>query len=321
MFEKLKLSLLASMLSCMATGAMAYTSASASIGDMTFTLIDLDPNDGIAPSFRFLSSPDQNASIDLFTTLYSQGEEVSAVQTWTPASAGVERAFNLSANTPTQDFRSALSIRDSGISASADAWGPSTTFGFFANSLLLPMVGMGLELSPKTLLHITANAQAKVAVGNSQCGPQFIADEDLAMFGPCSSEYGQAEATLSIQGSFNDGVTSGSFSFKDKVKAVATTGSGRWVPSVVGEYGFPVGVEGSLMLPGQDDFEEQSKAWSIYMTNPSAKAMLASVSMNLKVLGNGMSAPVPEPDAIWLALCGVVGLGLMKARQSRDAQG
>ncbi|HRH17429.1 MAG TPA: hypothetical protein PKV17_10120 [Aquabacterium sp.] len=301
---------------------MAYTSASASIGDMTFTLIDLDPSDGIAPSFRFLSSPDQNASIDLFTTLYSQGEEVAAIQTWTPASEGVERAFNLTANTPTQDFRSALSIRDSGISASADAWGHATTFGFVANSLLSPSAGMGLELSAKTLLHITANAQAKVAVGNSQCGPAFLVDDEAAMLGPCSNEYGQAEATLSIQGSFNDGVTYGSFAFKDKVKAVATTGFGRWVPSVIGEYGFPVGVEGSsLMLPGPDDLEEQSKAWSIYMTNPSAKVMLASVSMNLKVLGNGMTAPVPEPDAIWLALCGVVGLGLMKARYPRPAQG
>jgi len=181
MCAKLKLSLLASVMSCLASGAMAYTSASASIGDMTFTLIDLDPSDGIAPSFRFLSSPDQNASIDLFTTLYSQGEEVAAIQTWTPASEGVERAFNLTANTPTQDFRSALSIRDSGISASADAWGHATTFGFVANSLLSPSAGMGLELSAKTLLHITANAQAKVAVGNSQCGPAFLVDDEAGV--------------------------------------------------------------------------------------------------------------------------------------------
>jgi hypothetical protein len=146
----------------LAAPAHASFSVSSSLTDITFTLTDLDPDDGIEPWYTFIESPDPLS--DTLTTSVSLDVLPRRVSDRSDAVGS-----NLAVNLDRQGVVSHASTGPTSVQVSANATGlPQADFrGEAAIAARDDAYLYGLQLSPNTRLTVTA--QAEVSANLSSC--------------------------------------------------------------------------------------------------------------------------------------------------------
>lgn len=277
------------------SSAFASASSSADISNLTFSLIDLDPTDGVAPSFQFLSTgtyagsyaTQVSGSVQNNAGPYSSANfTVGDVTTFADLKhTEVIPGVTISAAAG-QYF---LNVSGSAQSASTSYNGAATTQS--GSSYYYPPSLVGLQLSANTALIITADAATQAAATNSCTNTGY--------YGNCE----QASATVSMQltGPALSGGTGGQSSSASLSSSV--TGSGGYYTYVYDPvHGYYTNVYHAP--DGSPLSQAAAKKLSVSFVNNSSANEVASFSASVSVTGSAVTA-VPEPSTFAL-----VGLGL-----------
>jgi hypothetical protein len=262
----------------------AAASSSATLGNVSITLIDLDTADGIAPSISFLPGPQGYAGplISGAAHSFSPGEEFNNFER-----AGTRAGASLSDGAHTALASSAASVTGAGtgtgigigfgaMSANGAALSATDGYGRYESFATVPaaVTGQGFVLSANTMVRfsITGNAQAAYTLGYHAQSAE--------------GEYASGLLTLLVSGAAADG--SGDLIDAQRESAV--------VRSMIGH-----------SAPGPD-----SASWSGLLTasysNLAAHSSLGNFYAEASAAGFSVSAvPEPETAAMLLAGLGLVG--------------
>ena len=141
---------LACLLCALGSQAMASSQASASISNLRFQLIDLNPMDGISASVTFGTG---STTLSLSGSDGALGDSDSAARTRS-GYMSFSRTYDISLD----NLSGHASIADGSLNVSGSATGTSTSFNAQASSY-----ASQLQLSAQTLLIITADASVAAA--------------------------------------------------------------------------------------------------------------------------------------------------------------
>lgn len=262
--------------------AAAGPVGSASITQLTFTLIDLDQNDGVGPSLQWASAygfTQVDRQYGQVVTLFPQG---GGLPQWSAS-------FSLSDPTALSESFSFLDVLNAALgggSASTDAGGLSA--GVAANageSLNAFAYGSGsFLLSANTELRVSATLTTHVA-GPGSAGFQGPAGVDPAFAVPYAQSAAYAELYLEGQ------------------SALSTVDGLSYTPHT------PLTL-GTLAYAGDDE-----QVMELVLRNDSAAdfmggfyALVQASAMELENVN--VQQPVPEPDTLPLVLWGLAAAGL-----------
>lgn len=144
-----------------ASHALAASQASASLSDITFTVIDLTPDDGIAPSFTILNGGTR-LSVNAGDGQIGESRQDNVALPGTFSYRGTVLAELSRAQAFSLAGSDALTVRGSanGIWTSFQAWA--------STGIVSPDYGIGLQVAANTLLLIDAKANLSAAAVNGQ---------------------------------------------------------------------------------------------------------------------------------------------------------
>lgn len=265
----------------------AASSAQATLGNLSFQLIDLNPNDGITPWISFA----QGAQ----SAVLASANQPLASQNGSAAAFGAFGNVGTSANVP---------LAGSWASISGDAL-KTLSAGGFAAGLTPELIGYGqssfsaeahgnhfwggsFTLSPFTLLVVAGQGQVNAAT-TIGLDPQTWA-----------SEGAWASIGLSLNGVGSDG--NGNQSSSDGVYANA---SYQYGPDGQGNWGYQ---------PQAFDIQESV---TVSFLNLTAGNLQGSLQAMVSVNGQSAVTAVPEPGSVALMLSGLGLIGWFGRRQSR----
>ncbi len=342
MRSNLRAAALAALSCTVASAAWANAQATASVGNLTFTLYDLNAEDGIAPTFKFgtgIGSPGSTSTSALATQNndYENGSEsLTRAKPFEAHTSGV-------ALTNTQAYGTVLPYA---VAAFGQAGAASTSFSASASATSGNTSLGGIELSANTLLVIHADVAVSGSVAASTCTSPY--------YNYCSGD--RATASVSINLNFNNGgdpSSSGNGTFSSGLIGVAySVGDTNYVyDPVTGGYGY-------VTTPAVLSFDK-TNAVSLVFANNTNLAQSGVLSMSASVYGAsqigtadpllvppipivpdaavmtstlqqigevaaggrvyGMVASVPEPGT-WATMgLGLLGLAAVSRRRHRQA--
>jgi MYXO-CTERM domain-containing protein len=257
--------------------AHAAAGAEARIVDITYTLVDLDPTDGIAPAFSVVNDPMVNRlrtelTVDVANSLLGTSDNAINANFSFIAPLSLDRAV------VGNQAHATASPTDVSAWVLSEAKGHASAFSSAVSNLLFTG-DFGLQLTPHTSITISADAIVK-AFDTGAPGPEGIEP----------FEHAQAESWIRIQaGDPGDG--SGP---QDELSMfVAQTNADAAADTVDG-----------------------SGAMSVSFSNLSAAPLFGYLSMRSTADAFGVT-PVPEPPAWALALVGLAGLTLLRRHRAR----
>lgn len=313
MFRHLVLAVAASAALAGASPATATSSASATLTQFGYTLVDLNPSDGVEPAvvFPVSTSPWGGALFHTYvetiaTDMTVGSDKVSnwSLLTFGPASASAARGLARSqAEVAGSAASHSLSVHASGASlgASFSPLGQSprlnSQFGAFATVGTSP-ASIPFVLSPHTKLIFSgqANLQATTTVG------AFGPDD----YYPPWQEYANAEVWLQTSSIAESG---------GSVSQVAVDGRSLYATYLT--YGATFDPVTGLS-PYQYDGESLSlgpEMLSVAFTNDTADALVGTLDVYSAVSGISPFAPVPETGTGWMMLAGLAGLVCIRPRR------
>lgn len=318
---------LACALSCVAPSVFAAAQSSASIDSISFQLIDLNPFDGIATSYSFVTGAG-STSLSASATNNPQGESDSLSKTRT----GTFKFSQLFA-TDVVDTASTASISNQALTASGSATAPGASYSASAST---GMSGyyysspLNLTLSANSVLVISANASLFASATNPQgsCGYYYCSPTDQA----------NASATLSLNYSYGmpGGYMNYSFSDTTSLNSSATPAYTRqdyvgyeMVPYYTDSTGYTYYYYNPIYqytdVPKVEQTQSSDRMLTVAFmntTNMEQKAslyfgVLASGSSSSGLAASFSAAPVPEAEtyALFLAGMGVVGATALRRRR------
>lgn len=283
----------------------AASSASATVGGLTFQVIDLNPFDGVDAAFSFIASSTGSTSL-----------QVSANDNGQSDSSSKSRSQGFYTKTlSTEDLTNATataSVAPYEVSASGSATGYNTSFNAQASTSAGSYYGSNgiLSLSANSLLIVSADATLNAKAANGDLGCYY-----------CGSDWSTASATFSLSYSYYSGPVSNSYSFTDSVSTSASAYSGYY--NYV--YNPETGSYDYVYVKGSDADNTVTRTFTAVFTNSSATTQFAGLSMAANVYGYGssafpqlLSAPtaaVPEASAMTMALAGLGMAGLIYRRR------
>lgn len=284
----------------------AASSASATVGGLTFQVIDLNPFDGVDAAFSFVAT--STGSTTLQVSANDNGESDSAsksrAQAFYTKTLSTEDLTNASATAAVSQYA---------VSASGSATGASTSFNAQAGTSSGYYYGSSgiLSLTANSLLIVSAEASVSAKATQADCGYYYCG----------SSDWANSSATFSLNYSYYSGPVSNSYSFTDSVSTSASAYSGYY--NYV--YNPETGWYDYVYVNGSDADNSVTRTFTAVFANSSATTQFAGLSMSANVAGYGssafpqvMSAPaaaVPEADAVAMALAGLGVAGLMYRRR------
>lgn len=285
----------------------AASSASASVGGLTFQVIDLNPFDGVDAAFSFVA-----------TAVGSTNLQVSATDNGESDSASKSRSQAFYTKTlSTEDLANATataSVAQYAVSATGSATGINTSFNAQAGTSSGYYYGSSgiLSLSANSLLIVSAEASVSAKATHADCGYYYCGSNDWA----------NSSASFSLNYSYASGPINTSYNFNDSVSTSASAYAGYY--NYV--YNPETGWYDSVYVNGSDADNSVNRTFTAVFTNSSATTQFAGLSMSANVYGYGssafpqlLSAPtaaVPEASAITMALAGL-GMGGLIYRRRR----
>jgi hypothetical protein len=290
------------------SSVLAAAQSSATISGLNFTLIDLNPRDGIAPSFSFLSQSGSTI-LSISATDNALGEADSAFS----KRAGTFTFSNQFLSDLTHADASA-SVSGNALTASGSASGAQTSYNASAstgpsnNTYPYYNGALNLSLSANSLLLIEADVSLLASASNpSACGYYYYYCDP--------SESASANATLSLSYSYYQGNSSASFNDNKSVALQAIARGPSF--SRYGQYNPYSGYyeEVYTSIPGTEETKSLNDVLTTVFTNSSGATQVGALGLSVVASGFGTSpAPVPEPSSYALLL---TGLGVMGALANR----
>ena len=302
MSEVLKFSVVS--LALISTVAMAGGQSSASIGNVRFSVLDMDAADGVTAAYEFLPSA---ATGWLTGASVSAGDDsVLDASLSTDNATGPGLFEPLSIQAELGGAYSSVKIENGVISTSGgfSASGPVARYeSRVATGGLSPSQGgvWSIDLTPQSILFITVDAEASAWAGNLLCETGSEANA-YGMGAGCGPEVaaGVASMSLTYQYAASNG-TKVSYSFYDEVRAQAD------VYSMYGRFLFgPDGWTRELLWVDPDESQYNSGTLTAVFVNSSDEYQRANMMLNATAFGYGMW-PTPVPEISTLSM---YGLGL-----------
>lgn len=275
-----------------AAPAAAGSFASASLGQFSYTLFDLNPTDGLAPSVAFtLTSSPYGSYVQAGATDPSIGSESGSA--WSLVAFGpaaVSSAVGLgSAQASVSGSPTAGGLLYQASGGALGSTLPSFSTQFSASAAAANLGSLGFSLSPYTLIVFNGNASllAQTTQGFNPNGFQ--------------TEFASAGVSINVNGPTSSG-GQGSQSSGDNRSLFASYTS-VFDPNT-----------GGFVYTGQT-LTLNNVPMSASFTNYTAVALGGQLSLNVNVNGNSPLTPVPEPGSATLLLAGLAGLGWWARRR------
>ncbi len=164
--QRLGATLAAALLSLAAAQAQALTTAQTSLSNLKLWVFDLDPTDGIAPSFALLSNPADGAQV------YASLDGGSSQGLWgqVPASVGL----SLGSTQVGASLAGVVDLASFALTAQASSQGG----GGFANAAL----SFGVSFSARTLLLVTGDASGSASAAQLGMGEYALSNSRLGFY-------------------------------------------------------------------------------------------------------------------------------------------
>lgn len=266
--------------------AAAVTTASASVTDLEFTLVDLDPGRAVAPSLSWVSS---------FTSVQATRDYGELVTLLPQADGSVQWSVSYTGKAVVEGntaeaLLQALGAQVQGATASTGAGSLSAQVGTAQGKASLfgfALASGDFLLSAMTELHVTARLNAATGgPGSNGFVAPAGASADVAV--PFSQGYGYAEL------------------FLDGNSVLATVNGVSYTPNA-----------NPASYPVSAYLDAQEKSVELIFRNESASEVGASFYALVQASGAEITSAVPEPSQ-WLLM--VLGLGLVGRAAQRRAR-
>lgn len=285
--------------------AQAGAYATASVGQLGFQLIDLDANDGILPSYTLNLGGTANSGSG-YATPYVSSVSVSATDSslgWSDsASKSRDQLFSqMSLDVATGNAQAHGDVSANAVTASGSAAGKGTSFnasaatghnpnGYYYNSFY------AIDLSPRSVLVVTARADATAWAGNGQCTSTSYYNSS------CGSESATATTGMNLSYNYYGTGISASYSFNDSLSTSASVSS-------TGGYQFDprTGYGSYVYSPTPDQLRTSGRLLTAVFTNSSDQVQRATLGLSASVQGYATTA-IPEASTTAMFALGLLGL-------------
>lgn len=295
----------ACVLACTSNSALAASQAVATISDLTFTLVDLDPSDGVAPSFSFLSSVGSTVmSINANDNVMDEGDSVFRKR-------GGTFSFSYKMLAELSKASAASEVNSNALSARGSASGPSTSYSAMAstgtdNPFFGPLP-LNLSLSANAQLLIEASVALSASATNpSPCSSSFFICD--------GSEVASSSASMSLTYKDLSDTTGGLIINDQRTQFLQASARGTFTSFIWGAEGEEPVID---ILPSTEENKVLNDVLKTTFTNSSSGTHQAALGLSVSVSGVGTTAPVPEPETYALAFAGLGVAGLMARRRRR----
>lgn len=300
---------LACLLCALASSSMAASDAAASLTNLKFQLIDLNPLDGIAPTVTYNGG---KTSLSLSISDAFTGNADSASR-----SRSGYQAFSHVYDVSLDNVEGFASIDAQTLAVYGAAQGASTSYNAQASTF-----AQQLTLSAQSMLVITAEASVTARAVN----PQACPGNYYYYYGCSASETASASAGMSLNYNYYTNNSSVSVSFNDSLN-VSATGRGEYSSYYYSSYPYYNYVYQTY--PKLEETNASERMLTAVFMNTSTTNQSAYFSLSTSVNGQASSAlplsyaaltPVPEADTAALALVGLAGLiSVRSLRRRRQA--
>ncbi len=287
------------------TTAWAQATASATLSNLRFQLMDLDVTDGVPVSYSLAPR-----LADLSTMVINRDAGGDAIiQNGGPV---VREIVSSVGGTTVQVHADDLALSAWGTSSGTDfgyyyglaAWGQPTSQGAF----------LDISLSPRSLLLVKADADVQSSVGPMSCQDATSVNG----FARCRTQSAGGTVNMYLTyfyatGGVNDTSSTGAdYVHGDQltsgVISQASYGAPLYSDELGGEY-FPL----TSVDPAQS--QRASKTLSSIFINSSHEVQHAQLRLYASVVGEGVLAQVPEPGTWATMSLGLVGLAALSRRR------
>ncbi len=289
---------LACLLCTLATSSMAASDAAASLSNLKFQLIDLNPLDGIAPTVTYNGG---KTSLSLSIADATTGDADSASRTRNGYQA-FARVYDVSLD----NVEGFASIDNQTLAVYGAAHGPSTSYSAQASTF-----AQQLTLSAQSMLIITAKASVTARAVNPQACPGSY----YYYYGCSASETASASAGMSLNYNYYANNSSVSVSFNDSLN-VSAAGRGEYTGYSYSYY-YPYYGYVYQQYPKLEEIKSSERLLTAVFMNTSTTDQSAYFALSTSINGQGTSSlpmslttltPVPEADTAALAIVGLGGL-------------
>lgn len=278
------------MVASLASPVHAEAVATARLTNLTFTLIDLDPNDGITPSFSFISAPGNDLAYTYSVHSMSAGyESLSGMSTGFGSPLSKQVAF--------PDTSASLLVDDGQGRYQMEAKGSSVDDANFSAALNFTPSNAAIQLTGNTQLIISGDATVFTQVDKHvtlTCVYYDTEADTCGAFG-YNGSYASATASMNLSGPTGGGGTS--YSSANRTASSSAASSYR--------YGEPLW---------------QDKSGELAVSFATLNGESQTLNFSLSLISAGTSVAVPEPQGWGLALAGLAVSGAWTRRQRRSRQ-
>lgn len=304
--------------------AQAASQSSASISGLTFTLIDLDPNDGITPSFTFSNALGSTvATFSASDTLLGEADSASRTRPGT-------FSFSFNALTDMTNAGAKASLDNSSLSVSGFANGPQTSYsasastGANSNGNYYYSLPLNLSLSANSVLLIDAEVDLAASASNPQA----------CSYSYCNTtESAQASATSNLSYTYSGSSISSSYSGPQSL-SLSATARGEYTNSFY-QYDPTLGYYTWVYqtVPKTEEAKNLNDVLRSVFSNSTSLTQNGSYGVSVSVSGSATTASidpmpimtefltaaaVPEPSTYLLFAQGL-GIGAFLMRRRRQA--